>query len=346
MKRWLMVVVLSAGCAAQRESPPPAQPYRTKDCSVLGPRALEQFPFKQTGQALDVAITSPGYFLPFRERDSLVFSRLGLLAIDSEGYLTNGDGLHLIAFPEGSDQLGDLFLGTAISRPAPTSLITLRGNLNSRATIESSTIDWTRSPSAITSVTVYDKRGHAETVDLYWLHTDEHTWEFHALSSAAEVARGRLDFTSSGRLLAVFQESAFFPGSEEQPLRFDFGDALEEGGTGLNGFTHFDSPSAMRDVIQNGNAFGVLSSLQIDLAGYLIGGFTNGQQRELGRLALANFPTARELRRLSKGSLVMATEKSGQPVFGKPLEQRRPAVVSGGLETLPEEDEWCLETSQ
>lgn len=317
-------------------------------------KLITQGALTHTGLATDLALQGTGFFVVRGANqgiDGQYYTRAGQFTLDQDGLLTNLDGLRVQGYtadPAGNLRgvLGDLDFGGTSAQPLATANIQVRANLQSDATIPPA---WdptnpTATSNFTTNVTVYDSIGRANSVDIYYRRTGVGAWEWHAMTDGAnvaggtpgalsQIANGTLAYDSSGLLTAVTQASNFNPLNAVNPqaLTFDFGDPTGTGGTGLAGVTQFAAPSAFVFSSQDGRSSGSLSGIQINEQGNVMGTFSNGEQRLLGQVAVANFNAADQLARTG-GNLFTETLASGQPTVGSPGTGGRASVAAGALE--------------
>jgi flagellar hook protein FlgE len=167
-----------------------------------------------------------------------------------------------------------------------------------------------------TTVQIYDSLGGIKTVSLSFLKSPTpNQWfaEVHMVPASDLQATGRPDgmlasgivaFTPSGQLdpvnttlpstLSIGASGtpvtapdvgwAAAEGLDAQTLTLDFAGALSTGA-----LTQYDSPSELDEPVVDGLAFGVLSTVEIDQAGYVNALFTNGMSRRVYQLPLATF---------------------------------------------------------
>lgn len=318
-------------------------------------KILTQGALTTTGLATDLAIQGPGMFMlrgNHNGSEGQWFTRAGQFTVDKDGYLVSLGGLKVQGFGAdaygkiNSGVTGDLRVGNAAATAAATGTITLKGNLQADATTPQNPFD-VNDPSGTsnfsTSVTVYDSLGKANQVDVYFRKSASGAWDFYALTDGAnvtggtagqkvQIADGTLTFDSSGKLTSSLQNSNFNPAGAISPqtLSFNFGDDTGSGGTGLGGLTQFASRSEITFQNQDGYAAGALANIQVDGEGRIVGSFSNGQIRNLGQVAIVNFPAQGELRRVG-GTLFEQTVDSGQPIVGTAGAGGR-EIVSGALE--------------
>ena len=307
---------------------------------------------QNTGIATDLALQGNGFFQvsgTTRDgRNGLFLTRAGQFTVDNNGFLVTQDGLRVQGYAADAAgnvtvALGDLQVGNATATPHPTVDIAIKANLDADA--PTGVWDPTQpaaSSNFSTSVSVYDSLGHATQIQIYFRHTTT-GWEWHGMADGAavggtpgtpvEVAGGTLAFDAAGRLQTVTQSSSFNPAGANapQPLTFDLGDALDDGGTGLAGITQFASPGATTLVTQDGYGSGQLSAVQIDKSGVVQGVFTNGEMRSLGQVGVARVAAPDALERTG-GNLYAVTSGSGDAVMGAAGEGGRAFIAAGTLE--------------
>jgi flagellar hook protein FlgE len=152
----------------------------------------------------------------------------------------------------------------------------------------------------------------------------------------SEVANGTLTFTTSGALDTETTNASIFDfvggATPGQAITFDFGDSIATDlGTGLAGSTQFGAPSSIGGLTQDGFGGGSVSGVTFAGDGTIIGVFSNGQQRALGQVVSATFPSVDGLERGGEG-LFAATVDSGEPLIGAPETGGRGSLVAGALE--------------
>ena len=119
--------------------------------------------------------------------------------------------------------------------------------------------------------------------------------------------RGELTFDTSGTLVSPMG------GAELQS------DAIT--GTSIavayDGSTQFNSPFAVLSQAQNGAAEGDLVGVNIGDNGLVVASYSNGSQKSLGKIIIANFATPKGLRQIGDASF-FATSESGEAAYGEP----------------------------
>ena len=188
-----------------------------------------------------------------------------------------------------------------------------------------------------TALTVYDTLGQSHTVTVYFNKVADQQWDWNALIDGSDVSggvagtpqlfgTGAVDFTTSGLLSTTMPEN-FYTGS----ITYADGIAASPTNVDFTGTTQYGSSSIIQSLHQDGYAAGTLSGISINADGNLVGNFTNGEVKNVARLALADFPSVYGLERAG-ASLFTATPGSGQPLVNKPGEGGLGDVSSSNLE--------------
>ena len=305
-----------------------------------------------TGLATDLAVQGNGYFMVDTGGGIVAYTRNGQATISGQGILTTLDGLPLMGRSADEEQalrgeLGPLKVADITAPPAPTDTLTVYVNLDSRAKVGPpfDINDPIKTSNFLSTVTIYDSVGRSSSIDVYYRKETDGQWEWHVVTDGenqeggtagipVEIASGTMSFDDEGRLVDVVTTLNDFspPGAvQPQPIDFNFGDPLSEGGTGIGGTTQFANPSTIAFYSQDGFPSGSLANFRINDNGQVTGVFTNGKDRLLGEIAIANFTAPDRLER-SGNNLMRATQASGEPSIGTPGQGGRGIVVSGSLE--------------
>jgi flagellar hook protein FlgE len=281
------------------------------------------------------------------------YTRAGQFTVSKDGFLVNLDGMRVQGYTAdatgtvAASAVGDLKVGNSTAAPRSTTSVTVKANLQNDATIPAAPFDPANASATsnfATSVTVYDSLGKGHQVDVYFRKTAAGAWDYHALSDGGgltggaagtptEIASGSATFDGNGALTAVTPNASTFNpigATQNQALTFNFGTPAPAG-TGVDGLTSFASPSAASFLSQDGFSSGQLARISIDAKGQVVGGFTNGDTRVLGQVAMATFGAPDHMMRVG-GTLFTATPDSGPPNVGAPSTADRGSVVAGALE--------------
>lgn len=299
-----------------------------------------------TGQALDLAVNGPGFFMVRGQsagREGTFYTRAGQFGFDSEGFVSAYGGMRLQGWPADQDgnvrqgKAGDLDLGAARLPPKATNQIDLNFNLDANAEISPAfdPADPDGTSAYSTSVTVYDAQGKAIQADVYYSKTAENTWEYHVMVDGGEldsgtpgvpteITSGALAFDGAGQLTSHTQNAVnFSPQGALNPQDIVIG---------VEGSTQFAGEFALRSLEQDGFKPGELRDLRVEQDGRIVGSFSNGEEQVLAQVALANFQAPEGLERIG-GNLWSATAQAGEPLIGAPGSGNLGGVVGGALES-------------
>jgi flagellar hook protein FlgE len=358
MPGFLLAAALSAGCGGLGEGEAACR-------LIAGPEIQRQGQLVPTGIATDLAVVGSGFFLlddggPW---GTPLLTRAGRFTVDREGYLVNLDSLRVLGWAADdqgvlSSAPGHLHVGAGPMAARATTHLMMAGNLQADAPVTGAfdPANPNTTSNFSSSMTAYDAQGRAHPVQVFFtkaaVAATGNAWTWSALADGGGlqggtagtlqvIAGGELTFDTSGRLAGaaplVPDATAFHPlgASEPQPLRFNFGDPTGELGSGLLGLTQFASPSASTFVGQDGFSPGVLRGLEIDLAGLVHGLFTNGRDRVLAQVALAQVPAPVFLA-AETTTLLRPTEASGPAALTEPCAEGSAAgcLVAGSVESL------------
>jgi len=323
-------------------------------CGVEGP-AVGQGPIVASGNATDLALSGRGYFaVSWGSRTE--YTRRGEFTVDADGYLVDLERWRVQGYPadaEGalSRPAGDLLVGLATAPPRASELVTIRGNLAADAPLNAmpgfDPLDPSSSSNFRTSVEVHDAFGGAHTLEVYYRKAAAGAWDFHALIDGSalpggsagvptELATGTLTFDATGNLQAVSQGTLGPLLGHSRGVRFDLGDPLNTGGTGVRGLTQFGGTNGVSTTTfsaDDGSGPGSLASLLFDDRGQALGVFTNRTVRVLGQVGVALVDLPERLVHTC-GAHYAATPLSGPPVLGSPGAGGRASVSGGAREVL------------
>lgn len=310
-----------------------------------------------TDAPTDLAISGEGFFVVQGEANGApgtYFSRAGQFKVSTEGYMENSEGLRVQGYTVAADgtvngQLSDMHVDPGTLPASATTAITISANVDANSSVIAAPFDVNdpgNTSNFSTNITVYDSLGNDHETTVYFRKTAANTWDWHALVDGGEItggtagtpvqgANGSLSFTTNGELNTETTAASswdFLGATPGQAITFDFGTSITtDGGTGLDGSTQFGTPSTTNALSQDVFASGTVAALNITQDGVINGVFTNGQARELGVIALADFTNQDGLQRMGD-ALWASTTDSGDPLMGGAATGGRGAVISGALE--------------
>ncbi len=314
--------------------------------------SFHQGSINHTERNTDVAINGNGFFV-LDGGKGRSFTRDGSFRFDRQGWLTTLNGERVQAYQAGADgsisgKVSDIRVPQDSLPARPSNRVQVHMNLDSRANVyDKFDLDHPQETAQFsTASSVYDSLGNQHSVGMYFNKVDDGTWEWVAMADGAEmdkgdpgeqvqVARGLLVFDEVGRLEYSDQyltNTSFAGGAKpNQELQFDFGDAIDDDGTGVKGSTQYGAKSSVFRNVQDGFGSGTLLDMDIDAEGIVSGVYSNGFSRPLGQLAIARFEATERLGRVGQNQF-KETTNSGAALLGKSNANGRGQVVTRSLE--------------
>ncbi len=188
-----------------------------------------------------------------------------------------------------------------------------------------------------TSIRLFDSLGSTHLMSTYFTKTDNNEWTWNSVvdggdlvggtpGELAVVGSGTLDFNDAGQLIAIdgrpLYDAAGDPIIPAPTAQTNPGALPWSNGAGQDQLVTFDmqttqfaSPSTVASGEQDGYGTGTLVKLKVDDDGNVVGNFSNGQPRQLMRLALSKFTNPGAMDKI--GSNMWAVSgNSGPPVIG------------------------------
>jgi flagellar hook protein FlgE len=319
--------------------------------------ALEHGSPASPGLAHDVALNGDGFFVVGGSVNGLTgtfYARAGQFRLDAAGTLVDQLGLAVMGkalAPDGvpGPALGPLKLPPGAIPAEPTSELRLSANLDGAAEISTAPFDL-HDPEGTSSfgseISVFDSLGSPHSLQLYFNKRGPGLWEYRAVLGGDELepkqpgahvqaGSGTLEFTNDGAL------GKFSPaepvrlnlgqGSAGPAIALNFGLAVADGGSGLEGTTQFSMPSGVTSQSQNGYSSGSLKGLEIGSDGSVSGRYDNGESVRIGQLQIAKFRATDALARAGN-NLWLETPESGSAALAPPGAGGRGQVMAQGVE--------------
>ncbi|MHA6718395.1 flagellar hook protein FlgE [Sphingomonas sp. RS6] len=311
--------------------------------------------YTQSSSALDLAITGDGFFAVRSDaaNGGTMYTRNGSFTVDSDRYVTDSSGNKLLVYPvdgsgavvaTGLDSAVELRLPQTSGSPEPTENVSLSLNLSANSSIPSTTFD-RFDPSSYnqsTQTTIYDANGNALTLTNYFVRETTPTadggtssWKVHSFvgdqeldaDTATDGAQAiTLEFDAAGNLTAPTSATTFggfltAGANSQQVISLDFGSATTQTSAAFS----VDSRS------QDGKAVGQFEGVTVADDGSVTASFSNGDQKVLGKVMLANFTNPSGLRQLGNSTWA-ATGVSGEPMVGEANSNGFGSLMSGAVE--------------
>jgi flagellar hook protein FlgE len=317
-------------------------------------QVFSQGSITQTDKATDLAISGDGFFV-MDGPEGRSYTRNGAFNFNKDGELINIDGNIVKGFRADEDgkittRLDSIKLERTIIDAKKTENVDIAMNLDIRGNIIEGGFNPEspeKSSNYNTGVTVYDSAGNAHSLTLYFTKTADSQWSWNAMAKGEEIvggekgkgfvgASGTLEFTIDGKLQnqTIGQNSfSFTKGAQpDQQIKFEFGDDILAGGTGLKGSTQYGSNSDIYKHIQDGYTAGTLAGLSFNDDGVLAAFYTNGSTKNLAQIAIAKFENNEGLFKAGNNGF-KESRNSGTPNIGAPKGGGRGSVFAKSVES-------------
>lgn len=305
---------------------------------VTVPAVVQQFTqgtVSSSGNAWDMAINGQGFYR-LSTNGAITYSRNGQFQLNKNGEIVNATGDKLtgyLANANGTISAGspvELKLNLADLAPKTTSASTVSLNLDSRKEIPANAFSPSDSNSFnySTTQTVYDSLGNPRQFSAYYIKTAPNTYEVQGSVDGSSLAAplGNLTFNTDGSLdttNSTLPMNVTAPAANgANPLNFT---------VDLTGSTQYGAASSINMLKQDGAASGSLTGYSVDGNGVILGRYSNGESKNLGQVALANFVSPTGLQSLGNNKWA-ETNASGQPVVGVPGSGTFGAIQSYAVE--------------
>ena len=286
----------------------------------------------QTNSPLDVAINGNGFFR-MSQGTTISYTRNGQFHLDREGYVVNSTGQRLTGTTTAGAQ-GDLQVDFASAAPNASTTLSMGFNLDSRKTTP--TAAFALDPAATgynhaTAVTLYDERGNAHTLNLYFRKTGDSTWDVYGslvnaggtqlnldgttfAANPSPAAIGTLAYNSDGTYDAANSLGAFAAAAtiDIDAVALATGAADVSVSPDFSTSTLYGSSFGVTALSQDGYAQGNLANVTISEDGFLQGRYTNGVTQSMGQITLVSFNNMQGLAPIGNNQW-LETYESSQP---------------------------------
>ncbi|NLY85264.1 MAG: flagellar hook-basal body complex protein, partial [Tissierellia bacterium] len=280
-------------------------------------------PGQRTDNPTDLMIDGEGFFVVSDDPNfnNRYFTRAGNFSLDRDGNLVTADGLKVLGYA--ADEDGNILTEVTNIRinmsetkaPTATDSIIFRGNLDSRVNVgDSQKID----------TVIYDSLGNSYTLTFNVEKTGMHTWELslsritdRSTGYYTEETDGiltedtlELRFDDNGKLIGIgnvnledtdeftvslanLSDITFTKGKDGEDLpepvspSGSFREIIlfdSENEDTIKGITQYANEMGFKPYAMNGNTSGTLEGFAIDATGTVVGVFTNGERKALGRI--------------------------------------------------------------
>ncbi|WP_415064113.1 flagellar hook protein FlgE [Bdellovibrio sp.] len=313
---------------------------------------LTQGNIDATEKVTDLAISGDGYF-KVKGSDGESYTRDGSFHFDREGYLVTNDNQKVQGFATDEkgnivNKMTDIKFPRALIPAKATKELKLDLNLDSRmeATKKFDIKDPYSTSHYSTGVEMYDSQGNKHLVSFFFNKSADREWEFKGLVDGKEISggtegglsqvcAGKLKFTVDGKLDSqeTTETNFNFKGGalQDQQVKLNFGDAIKDGGKGLDGTKQYGKNSDLISWHQDGAAAGTITGLSFNDEGVLTAVYSNGQAADLAQIALAKFENPEALFKVGNNRLKESRD-SGTASLGGPGAAGRGKLFAKSLE--------------
>ena len=322
--------------------------------------SFTQGSINSTGNSTDVALNGSGFFVVGNGSGGYEYSRAGNFSVDSNGDLVTSNGLNVMGYPAPGGVVNTNAPLAAVNVPVgQVQQPQATANMSMTANLDATTAAGTAFPA---EVTIYDSLGEPHTATVTFTPTAvANTWDYSVSLPAADYSAvapdaapaaitGTMTFNQSGNLTQVQPTGAANPSTvgtapgDVSSIALNFNPAatnvLADGAAGLNvqwnlmgaagtpTISQVDTTSAVSATTQNGYASGQYQSFTVGSDGTVTASYSNGQQQNVGQLALANVTNSQGLNLMGNGDY-QTTQASGTAVVG--------TSGTGGLATVQDD---------
>lgn len=267
---------------------------------------FSQGDFQETGNETDAAVDGAGFFI-LREGNETFYTRAGQFEFDDDGYLVaRGSDARITGLSSTGELIDITLTGFRSSPPQATSEISFINNLSTGS-----------AQHVIEDVEVYDVLGDSHTLELTFTNNSANTprsWLIEVRDENDDViaSGGEIRFQGNGSPVEDFNAFTFSFAPEEadaSEITLHFGEP-----DSFSGSTSF-SAGANSDLAvesQDGYGIGSLLSTSFDHRGVMQLSYSNGQEEEGARLAMARFENNQALLQIGGGRFIPMEGITGQ----------------------------------
>ncbi len=297
-----------------------------------------------TGRGLDAAINGRGFFISRDLQGGTSYSRVGIFAADTTGYLIDSNGKRVQGYgPSNGGALGamgDIEIPTGQIPAVATGNINYVGNLSADWKVPGTTTDAdgkeivvpvefdpanSKSYNQVKQSIVYDSLGTQHTLSAYYIADGEGSIDVKYSFDGGEATDGdKLTFDSNGKLAAATKPYAIkytgTNGAADGEFTIDYTGTTRLAGTATTTTNRSD-----------GYASGAFVGVEMAEDGSLVAKYSNDQSQVVGTIAIATFANEGALTATSDTSWT-ANASSGDALYNTPGVGLAGKLSTGSLE--------------
>ncbi len=307
-------------------------------------RYFTQGSIQSSSGSMDAALKGDGFFVVRSLLNNAVeYTRAGNFRVDRDGFLVTSTGERVQGWVAVNGVLNtniaanDIQLPVAaLQTPVPTSQMSLDANLNASAEVGESFSN---------PIEVFDSLGKSHILTFTFTKTGTNAWECNIYIPARDLDESAaasdppvlvngpiaLEFGANGLMsnpdanVTGITVAGLANGASD--ITFDwnlFAGAVPR-------LTQYDHPSAVSGNAQNGRGASQLVKVAMADNGAIMAQFSNGQQKQIGQLAVAAIRNPESLRAVGN-NLFQQGANTADPAIGLPNTGGRGQVLGGALE--------------
>lgn len=280
---------------------------------------------RQTGNSTDLAINGAGYFVLRNAEDEYFYTRAGQFQVDQDGYLIDSVSGLKVAGMDASGNLTNINIQAQRTLPPmPTTKVEMVGSLARSGP--------TDTEHTIQSVKVFDTTGVQQTLSVTFSPQSLplNSWQVEIKDSTGNVIHtGEVVFGIDGSPQAGSNTISFTLATNgtNQTITLDFG---QPGSFNLAYQVSSGPSHSLSARVTDGAAIAGLTGFSFDEKGIVKFNYSNGEKRDGGQVALADFPDETLLLQ-GKHSLYQ-TPSTMKPTFGRAAEAQFGRIQGGYIE--------------
>jgi flagellar hook protein FlgE len=296
-----------------------------------------------TGRSLDAALSGRGYFL-VGDAASPQLTRVGSFQVNNDGILTTSSGLPVLGYSGTNTQtLGTIQLGKLDTKPVPSTLVDIFGNLDASAPLSTPPAnpanyrELSSAASFVSTQSVYDSTGARHDLDTFYFKTGTTTWTAQTYVNGAEVGQTADQPVLLGQVNLTFNSTGQVDPAQRAQAVLNLNPAWSNGAAQtpftmtLGSFTQYAGGSRITNVRQNGRGNGDVVAYEIKPDGKIYGALNTGEVIQAGTLAIGLVTNNDGLERQG-GELFAVTQQSGPLSIGAAGIGGRGGVQGNALE--------------
>jgi flagellar hook protein FlgE len=310
-------------------------------------REFTQGAIQTSSGTMNAAIQGEGFFVVTDVTGNMLYTRAGDFVVDKGGNLMTDTGQSVQGWTTINQTTGSIDTNGPVSNivvpvgslspPVATTEMSVDLNLNSSATVYSST---DTSSNFTTPITVYDSLGTSHVLTLDFQKDGSNSWNYNVTVPGADVGStdtsvsigtGTLTFDSNGKLdssnaspvtLAI---SGLADGASDMSVAWN----LFNGTAGR--ITQYGQASAPSAQSQNGSAAAQLVNVGLANGGAILAQYSNGAQVTVGQVAMASVRNPDTLIAMGNNNF-QTSSQTATPSIGMPNTGGRGTIEGGSLE--------------